>query len=296
MSPEHGRSVSAKAGRWQGREVVHARAPVEVLSEITLEGLKLNLGAGWDGTDGYIRVDRAGEPDIRLDVKHLPFDDDSFVVVRAFHILEHIDRRDLVPLMNECWRILKTPPVDEASGSTMGPGGVMEIEVPVFPSEAAMADPTHISFFVPSTFDYFNKGGQLDGERMLYGIKPWALTDRVRDSMAVFLRVRLAKLPDDAPMTPEERRALDFRNVTAGVGEEGSGFAPVAETLFYECCGAPRDGGHLGTCDKSVMRSGDLMAQREEQLHATAHDNPDPTNVIKQRDPIVSPSTPIREG
>ena len=29
-----------------------------------------------------------------------------------------------------------------------------------------------------------------------------------------------------------------------------------AEAGKHECCGAPQDGGHLGTCDNSVMRGG----------------------------------------
>ena len=221
---------------------MHSRSPHEVLPPLEIEGLKLNLGAGWDGTDGFIRVDRAGEPDIRLDMsKPLPFADDTFVEIRAFHVLEHIERRYLVPLMNECWRILE-------------PEGVMEIEVPLFPTEAAMSDPTHVSFFTAQTFDYFTKGGQFDGERMLYGIKPWALTDRVRDAMAIFLRVRLRKLPADAELTHDEQMALDRRNVTAGVGPEGTGFQSGTDPtnlseMYWPCCGAAKEGDHLGTCD-----------------------------------------------
>ena len=248
--PEHGRPVELRAGKWKGREVVHQRAPVDVLPPLDLDGLKLNLGAGWDGTEGFIRVDRAGDPDIRLDLSEpLPFADGTFVEIRAFHVLEHIERRDLVRIMNECWRVLE-------------PDGVMEIEVPVFPSDAAMADPTHVSFFVAATFDYFNKGSQFDGERMLYGIKPWALTDRKRDAMAVFLRVRLRKLPNDLDRQSEGDRNGYDRYVTAGVGPEGTGFAPVADSLdralgnFHPCCGAPKDAPHLGTCDMAPARGG----------------------------------------
>ena len=232
--------MTVRAGRWNGREVVQSRAPVEVLPPLELVGRKLNLGAGWDRTEGYIRVDRAGDPDIKLDVNHLPFADDSFVEIRAFHILEHLERRDLVPLMNECWRILQ-------------PEGVMEIEVPLFPTEAAVADPTHISFFVAATFDYFTKDGQFDGQRMLYGIKPWALTDRVRDAMAIFLRVRLHKLTPDDTQIPLSA-PVDV-NVEAGLGEPGTTFAPGAgpvEVRYHICCGAPIDGPHLGTCNPSL--------------------------------------------
>lgn len=245
-----------------------------MLPPLDLEGLKLNLGSGWDGTDGFIRVDRAGEPDIRLDVsKPLPFADESFIEVRAFHVLEHIERRDLVPLMNECWRVLKTPTHLKASDGNAN-GGVMEIEVPVFPTEAAMSDPTHVSFFTAQTFDYFTKDGQFDGERLLYGIKPWKLWDRVRDAMAIFLRVRLAKWPDDEPLTYEERRAFDRRNVTAGVGPEGTGFQPGTDDpkslseMYWPCCGAPRESDHLGTCENAIRPQGSGELERLQALQA----------------------------
>ncbi len=228
-----------KIGKMWGREVVHSRSPSNILPPLELTGRKLNIGAGWDRTEGFFRLDIAGEPDAWADVRHLPIADDSVVEIRAFHVLEHIERRDLVGVMNECWRVLEV-------------GGVMEIEVPTFPSDASMADPTHVSFFVAMTFDYFAKGSQFEGERILYGIKPWDLTDRVRDAMAMFLRVRLKKLADD-----DETPSLGKLYVTAGTGPEGTGQAPAAEETsqadFHPCCGAPANGGHLGTCDRSTM-------------------------------------------
>ena len=123
-------------------------------------GPRINLGAGWDHTKGMVRVDVAGNPDVLADVRHLPFKDDIFVEVRAFHILEHLPREQLIDTMNEWWRITKI-------------GGAVDIEIPLAPSDLAWADPTHISFFVSGTWDYFLQGGPKEDHRLLYGIRPW---------------------------------------------------------------------------------------------------------------------------
>jgi len=143
--------------------------------------MKLNLGAGNDQAEGFVRVDRAGRPDVFCDVMSLPFRGGVFKIIKAHHILEHIPRESLIPLMNECWRLLRY-------------GGEMDIEVPIFPSEGAMADPTHVSFFVSSTFDYFVRGGKFDDHRELYGIKPWLLQRRERLGFNDILGVTLEKV------------------------------------------------------------------------------------------------------
>ena len=124
------------------------------------EGRRLNIGAGMDPTSGMLRVDIAGSPDVFADIRELPFQDGAFVEVRAFHILEHLPRECLVPCMNEFWRILSV-------------GGAVDIEVPLAPSDVAFADPTHLSFFVSGTWDYFLLKGPQEEHRLLYGIHPW---------------------------------------------------------------------------------------------------------------------------
>jgi len=139
---------------------------------------KLNLGAGYDGAPGYVRADIAGQPDITCDARALPFSDGAFSEIKAHHVLEHIERRDLVRVMNECHRVL-------------APEGVLDIEVPIFPSEDAMADPTHVSFFVSGTFDYFREDQPL---RDLYGIQPWRIVGKERLSFNSILHVSMAKI------------------------------------------------------------------------------------------------------
>ena len=40
------------------------------------------------------------------------------------------------------------------------PGGILDIEVPLFPHPASIQDPTHISFWVEESFNYFIKGNK----------------------------------------------------------------------------------------------------------------------------------------
>lgn len=150
---------------------------------------KLSVGAGAkDKEEGYITIDIAGEPDFKHDITQTPwpFPDEHFRGVKAHHIIEHIERKFLVPVMNEIWRVLE-------------PDGRCWLEVPVFPTEDAIADPTHVSFYVSSTFDYFVKGGNFEEQRLLYGIKPWAIQRREKLNYGRILYVLLRKVSDDAP-------------------------------------------------------------------------------------------------
>ena len=161
-----------------------------------IHGHKLDLGSGADnvgkGDWTSFDISSAFGPNVLGMAQHLPFQDESFIAVLCHHVLEHIPRhyfvfhdkftrtRDgavtpayveqrygLVDVMNEAWRVLK-------------PKGQIWIEVPLFPTDDAMADPTHVSFFVPRTFDYFVKDADHDDHRRIYGFKPWGLVTRQR--------------------------------------------------------------------------------------------------------------------
>jgi SAM-dependent methyltransferase len=87
-------------------------------------------------------------PSVCAKAEQLPFKDESFSVVKAYHVLEHIP--DIVSTINECWRVLKN-------------GGTLKIGVPLFPSVGSVADPTHVRYFIPETFEYFTEKGKLGG-------------------------------------------------------------------------------------------------------------------------------------
>lgn len=158
---------------------------------------KLDVGAGAKRDDDYETMDvsPAYSPNFQHDMLQMPwpFEDATFDALRCWHVLEHIERKHQIDVMNEMHRILK-------------PGGVADIEVPVFPYWTAIADPTHLSFFVPQTFAYFCthdsytksiRGAQvfedLAEHRKLYGIKEWECRKAMRDEMGSILRVELVK-------------------------------------------------------------------------------------------------------
>lgn len=106
---------------------------------------KLNIGCGPDKKDGYINIDYDStfNPDIVRDIeKGLPFDDNSVDEIFCSHVLEHV--KDLIFVMNEFWRVLKS-------------GGKLFILVPPYDFEGAFSDPTHIRYFTPRTFEFFTE-------------------------------------------------------------------------------------------------------------------------------------------
>ena len=138
--------------------------------------MKINLGCGNDILPGYINVDINPSSDkvIKCDVEKdkLPFKDNFADQLYARDVLEHIT--NLIPFLNECFRVMK-------------PGGVFIIEVPKFPSDKAVSDPTHVRFFVEETFQYL---GEYEGSQKLYGIKPWILDDIQSTDNRIFARMK----------------------------------------------------------------------------------------------------------
>jgi SAM-dependent methyltransferase len=105
---------------------------------------KLNLGAGESRKEGYVNLDWQKEtnPDVVHNLNNFPypFQDNTFDLIEASHVLEHLDRP--FDVMRELHRILK-------------PGGSLLIKVPHFSRGFTHAEHAH-GFDV--TFPlYFNK-------------------------------------------------------------------------------------------------------------------------------------------
>ena len=142
--------------------------------------MKLDIGAGAKREEGYLATDITGKPDVLCDCRHLPFKEGVFDEIRCWHLLEHIPRPELVSTLNESRRVLMK-------------GGYMDIEMPVFPFWPAMADPTHVAFYVPQTFDYFCDVPRYGEQMELYGIKHWNLKARKRLGEGQVMRVLMEK-------------------------------------------------------------------------------------------------------
>ena len=130
---------------------------------------KLNLGCGETGKEGYVNVDwsplTAADVVHDLNVLPYPFADNSFDLIEAYHVLEHLEKPFLI--MKECHRILK-------------PGGKLHIKVPHFSRGFTHAEHEH-GFDI--TFPlYFNPTFTKSG---YYGV-PFTLVSLKLSWMAFF--------------------------------------------------------------------------------------------------------------
>lgn len=108
--------------------------------------MKLNIGCGTDYRDfrcEYWNIDIS--KDVRTDQivdleKKLPFSNNQFMGVLAYHVLEHIN--NFFPLMDELHRVCI-------------PGTSIKIKTPFNSSWGWFNDPTHVRFLTPFTFENF---------------------------------------------------------------------------------------------------------------------------------------------
>jgi predicted SAM-dependent methyltransferase len=121
-------------------------------------GLRLNLGSGYSHAPGYVNIDNRPEtkPDLVCDILNgLPYEDNTVDEVRAYDFLEHIPVGKTVRVVNEIWRVLK-------------PGGKFISYTPdAEHGQGAFQDPTHVSFWVESSWLYYSDPGC----RALYDMK-----------------------------------------------------------------------------------------------------------------------------
>lgn len=124
--------------------------------------MKVDVGGGTVPADGHENLDPVHGEGLwqrRAQDGPWPIADGAVDAVRASHVMEHVAAGDdRIAVMNEAWRVL-------------APGGTFEIVVPLFPSWQAVADPTHVSYWVRESFDYFcDRIAQAD-----YGIRWWQM-------------------------------------------------------------------------------------------------------------------------
>ena len=108
------------------------------------EKTALHIGCGMHKIPGAIGLDITALPDVDvvmdLDKDKLPFADNTFDIVYAYHVLEHL--RNLSDVLAEIHRVCK-------------PGAVVDILVPYYTCVGAFGDPTHVRFFTYRTLEHF---------------------------------------------------------------------------------------------------------------------------------------------
>ena len=106
---------------------------------------KINLGSGKRKMTSFINCDNRKEvnPDVVCDaVRTLPFKTNSMTDVTAIDLIEHLERGEVIGLMNEIYRILK-------------PGGKFFHRTPSDEGRGAWMDPTHKSAWNINTWKFY---------------------------------------------------------------------------------------------------------------------------------------------
>jgi hypothetical protein len=110
--------------------------------------LKLNMGSGQNPFEGYINVDKFGNPDVLCDLEVFPWpwETSSVDEVVFSHVLEHLGEttQGYFGIIKELYRICK-------------PDARIHIRVPHPRHQDFMNDPTHVRVITPESFSLFSK-------------------------------------------------------------------------------------------------------------------------------------------
>lgn len=70
--------------------------------------LKLHLGCGKVYLDGYMNIDLLGRGVVDMigDARKLPFPDSSVELIESYHLIEHIPKNEVPPMLKEWFRLL----------------------------------------------------------------------------------------------------------------------------------------------------------------------------------------------
>lgn len=124
--------------------------------------MRIDIGGGLVTHEGFTNLDPIhGQGVMKRRIQEgIPCGPDSVEAARCSHLMEHVPAgHERIDAFNEVWRVLE-------------PGGMFEVIVPLFPGWAAVADPTHVSFWVEQSFWYFTGRMVANAE---YGIKLWEM-------------------------------------------------------------------------------------------------------------------------
>lgn len=165
-----------------------------------MTGLRLNLGCGAKYLDGYINVDKFGDPDLRFDLETFPYPwaDGSVSAIEMHHVLEHLGQQTEVYLkiIQELYRICAS-------------GAKIHITVPHHRSDRFFHDPTHVRPITSVGLSMFSKQNN----------RTWKAQGKAFTLLALYLDVdfeltQVSCTPSEVwfERYPEHASDLDFLN------------------------------------------------------------------------------------
>jgi hypothetical protein len=132
-----------------------------------MTGLKLNLGCGENHLEGWVNVDKFGNPDVKHDLEIFPWPwvDNSVIEVFLNHVLEHLgrDTDTYLNIIKELYRVCQYK-------------AQIKIIVPHHRHDFFFDDPTHVRVVTPLGLQLFSqrlnqewiKGGTANSPLGLY--------------------------------------------------------------------------------------------------------------------------------
>lgn len=158
-------------------------------NEKTIKRLKkinrihLDVGCGPNKQHGFIGIDKRNQTgvDIVHDIEKFPWplEDNSCCTVLLSHLIEHIEGKHHIDLVNEIWRITDMD-------------GLLIISTPYPNSFGWHQDPTHCASWNEATPYYFVPGNPLYN---VYKPKPWKI-ENISFDMNTTLEVAFRKVED----------------------------------------------------------------------------------------------------
>lgn len=141
----------------------------------------LDVGCGDAKQNGCIGMDRRKREgvDVVHDAETLPwpFADETFNRIVMSHIMEHLNPKYHVDIVDEMWRVLK-------------PNGILMMAMPYPGSHGFWQDPTHLKSWNETTPRYFDPDCELYS---IYKPKPWKIEGcawRSDGNIEIVMRVR----------------------------------------------------------------------------------------------------------
>ena len=152
--------------------------------------LKLNLGCGKNLKEGYLNVDKFGEPDLRHDLEEFPWpwEDNSVSEILLNHVLEHLGRDVEVyfGIIKEMYRV-------------MIPDGRLFIVVPHPRHDDFLNDPTHVRIITPEHMALFSKAKNQE----------WAEGGHANSPLGLFIDVDFEVVSTNIKPSPDYIKMLE---------------------------------------------------------------------------------------
>lgn len=131
-----------------------------------MSALKLNLGCGSKRLDGYLNVDKYGDPELRVDLEKFPWPwpDNSIAKIELSHVLEHLGQQTetYLQIIQELYRICQ-------------PQAEIHVVVPHHRHDFFVHDPTHVRPITPYGLSMFSQKFNRECQAKGYSTTPLGL-------------------------------------------------------------------------------------------------------------------------